>query len=324
MSDTPNERLRPIDPIGPVGPIGPVRPIWQKELAQALGLLDPEGLPATLAFVGAGGKTSSMYAVAERMAYGGDASSVLGDKPCRVIVTTTTHIRDPRLENQHRKELFSHVIFESELDAWLASHDAQDAQDAKDAQDARNANPIVVASGLLPDEGKLAGVSPQKATQLAACCDLLLVEADGSRGRPVKAPAEYEPVVPPNATMVVGVVGLDCLGCALGPDVAHRAELFDPLVGCAQGQKIEPQHLVRLVRSPQGLFKGSPEASKHIVLLNKADLAPHDALDSLLELLAAQPRTDDGKDFSVLVSCLGDGGMPKRERDSDTDRKGSQ
>ena len=283
-----------------------------------MGLLDPEGLPATLAFVGAGGKTSAMYAVAERMAYGGDASSVLGDKPCRVIVTTTTHIRDPRLEDQHRKERFSHVVFESELDAWLAS------RDAKDAHDARKANPIVVASGLLPDEGKLAGISPQKATQLAARCDLLLVEADGSRGHPVKAPAEHEPVVPPNATMVVGVIGLDCLGRALGPDVVHRAELFGPLVGCAQGQKIEPQHLVRLVRSPQGLFKGSPEASKRIVLLNKADLAPRGALDLLLELLAAQPQTDDGKDFSVLVSCLIDGGMPKRERDSDTDRKGSQ
>lgn len=298
ISDTPNEMLRPIGPIVPVG---------QNDLAQALGLLGPESLPATLAFVGAGGKTSAMYAVAERMACGGEESSVLVGKPCRVIVTTTTHIRDPRLENPHRKKLFGHVIFESEFDAWLSSQDA---------------NPIVVASGFLPDEGKLAGIHPQKATQLAACCDLLLVEADGSRGHPVKAPAEQEPVVPPNAKIVVGVIGLDCLGRALGPDVAHRPELLGPLVGCAQGQKIEPQHLVRLVRSPQGLFKGAPRGCKRVVLLNKADLVPHDALDSLLELLAAEPRTDDGKDFSVLVSCLISGdGVTKRDRGGRNEHK---
>ena len=298
-NDTPNERLRPIG---------------QSDLAEALGLFEPGNLPATVAFVGAGGKTSAMYAIAERMACGADVHAAFGMTPCRVVVTTTTHIRDPRLEDERRRELFGHVMFEdvvfgSELDDGLPFCEA---------------NPIVVASGLLPDEGKLVGIDKEKAPVFAGLCDLLLVEADGSKGRPVKAPAEHEPVVPPNAIIVVGVIGLDCLGRALGPDVAHRPERFGALVGCAQGQKIEPQHLVRLVRSAQGLFKGSFEASKHIVLLNKTDLVMHDALDSLLELLAAQPRIDNGKDFSVLVSCLIDGGMPKRERDSKRDRKGSQ
>ena len=298
MSDTSNDT-----------PSEMLRPIGQSDLALALGLLQPGNLPATVAFVGAGGKTSAMYAIAERMACGADVHAAFGMTPCRVVVTTTTHIRDPRLEGERRKKLFGHVMFDSELCGALPFSEA---------------NPIVVASGLLPDEEKLVGIDKEKAPVFAGLCDLLLVEADGSKGRPVKAPAEHEPVVPPNATMVVGVIGLDCLGRALGPDVAHRAELFGPLVGCDQGQKIEPQHLACLIRSPQGLFKGSPEASKRVVLLNKTDLVTHDALDSLLELLAAQPRIDNGKDFSVLVSCLIDGGMPKRERDSERDRKGSQ
>ncbi|HOV94331.1 MAG TPA: selenium cofactor biosynthesis protein YqeC [Spirochaetales bacterium] len=298
MSDTSNETSSEM-----------LRPIGQSDLAETLGLFEPGNLPATVAFVGAGGKTSAMYAIAERVACGADIHAAFGMTSCRVVVTTTTHIRDPRLEDERRKKLFGHVIFESELDDGLPFCEA---------------NPIVVASRLLPDEGKLVGIDKEKAPVFAGLCDLLLVEADGSKGRPVKAPAEHEPVVPPNATIVVGVIGLDCLGRALGPDVAHRPERFGALVGCAQGQKIEPQHLVRLVRSAQGLFKGSPESSRRVVLLNKADLAPRCTLDSLLELLAAQPQIDDGEDFSVLVSCLIDGGMPKRERDSDTDRKGSQ
>lgn len=260
-------------------------------------------LPATIAFVGAGGKTSAMFSLAEAMAFRPGA-------PCRVIVTTTTHIRDPRSEGVRRRKIFGRVLFVPNFAQSQAQPPAQTGDDVA-ATIRQKAHtwpaalgdgqfPLVLASGRLAEENRLCGIHPGRAEELERRCDLLLVEADGSRGLPVKAPAWHEPVIPPNAALVVGVIGLDCLGKELGPNVAHRPEIFGPLVGCAPGQKIEPRHLNLLVRSPQGLFKGCPSSCRRVVLLNKADTVPAEAVAPLLELLGS----GGGEAFPAVVSCL--------------------
>lgn len=55
------------------------------------------------------------------------------------------------------------------------------------------------------------GIHPSWIPALAQSWDFVLVEADGSRRLPVKAPAVYEPVIPPGTDLVVGVIGLDAL-----------------------------------------------------------------------------------------------------------------
>lgn len=54
--------------------------------------------------------------------------------------------------------------------------------------------------------------------------DLILVEADGSRRRPVKFPRATEPVIPGNANRIICVVGLSGLGQP-GREACHRWEL---------------------------------------------------------------------------------------------------
>jgi probable selenium-dependent hydroxylase accessory protein YqeC len=88
----------------------------------------------------------------------------------------------------------------------------------------------------------------------------------------VKAPGPHEPVLPPGTDLVVGVVGLDCLGRAMDGRTVHRPELFSRVTGCAPGAPIEWEHLAALCRHPDGLFKGA--ASARAVLLNKVDRAP--------------------------------------------------
>ena len=276
---------------------------WLKgpDLPCAFGLVGAGAmsLPATIAFVGAGGKTSAMFSLAEAMA-------VWPGAPCRVIVTTTTHIRDPRSEGARRRKIFGRVLFAPDF-AQEKSEPAGDGAAAANPKAHRwsaalggDQFPLVLASGRLACENRLCGIHPSRAEELERHCDLLLVEADGSRGLPVKAPAWHEPVIPPNAALVVGVIGLDCLGKALGPGVAHRPEILGPLVGCAQGQKIEPRHLNLLVRSPQGLFKGCPPSCRRVVLLNKADTVPEDLVDPLLELLGSRR----GEAFPAIVCSL--------------------
>ena len=96
--------------------------------------------PRMTALVGAGGKTTLMYALARRMA----------DAGRRVVCTTTTKIFPP--ENG-----LPVVLLEGEADPVAAVHDAL------------RAAPCVVAAGRpLPDVRKLDGVSPRMLGVLSA------------------------------------------------------------------------------------------------------------------------------------------------------------
>lgn len=89
-------------------------------------------------------------------------------------------------------------------------------------------------------------------TYLKVCeaCDVVLVEADGSRHLPVKFPAEHEPVIPENVNEIVVVCGLHGLGKTF-KEVVHRLELAKQ---CLKEEEtindetlIEARHIQKLV-----------------------------------------------------------------------------
>ena len=61
---------------------------------------------------------------------------------------------------------------------------------------------------------------------LRSGCDLMLIEADGSRRLPLKVPASHEPVIPPWANVILVVSGLSALGHPLR-QVCHRYQLLE-------------------------------------------------------------------------------------------------
>ena len=219
-------------------------------------------IPRTVVAVGGGGKTASLFALA----------SFYADRGKGVVFTTTTQVRDPRREKEQRR--FNRVVLAPPLaaPAFSTTVDFPD-QDVRFSFDAPVPGTItVLASQELIEDKKLTGLHPSWIPSLKEKCDILLVEADGSRGLPIKAPADHEPMVPPDADAVLGVVGLDCLGQPMDERRVHRPELFGPLTGCLPGQAIELSHIRSLVIHPQGLFKGSPPTALRILILNKADL----------------------------------------------------
>lgn len=243
------------------------------------------GRGAVIAFVGAGGKTSALYGLAEELA----------DRGFRVLVTTTTMIYDPRAEGgrgldriELAPELPPRTLSSGAGEGPLARAD-RDTREGALARVAEFASPgkiILLASALLPSEGKLRGVDADALCALSDAFDCILVEADGARRFSVKAPGPGEPVVPPCADIVVGCVGLDCLGMPAGPETVHRYEIFAPLVGSRLGEPISAAHLVMLAAADAGLFKGSPPEARRLVALNKAELLPRDELVSLLDMFA--------------------------------------
>ncbi|MCE7869200.1 putative selenium-dependent hydroxylase accessory protein YqeC [bacterium CPR1] len=73
---------------------------------------------------------------------------------------------------------------------------------------------------------------------------LLVVEADGSRGLPLKGHASHEPVLLASTTTLVVVAGVSALGQPL-EQVAHRSELLAARLGCALSQVVDDELFLR-------------------------------------------------------------------------------
>ncbi len=250
-------------------------------LAAALLPLLPGGA-GVIALVGAGGKTSALFHLGAGLVAEGR----------RVLLTSTTHLLDPQQEAA-RPPLT--LVLCPDLEAPSGACALAQASPGLTVLMARPA----------AEPGKLKGIHPAWIPALRATWDIVLVEADGSRRLPLKAPADHEPVLPPGTDLVVGVVGLSGLGRPLDDRTVHRPERFRDLTGCALGQPITWDHVVALARHPQGLFKNAP--GPRAMLLNQADQAnPLPTANQIAELPAERVLlTMLAPTVRILACCPG-------------------
>lgn len=161
------------------------------------------------AIVGAGGKTTLMYTLAEELRASG-----------RVLLCTSTHIRRPE-----RYE----TVTEPEADAIRAALSRHG----------------VVCAGTPAEDGKLTAPRLDFGT-LAGLADYVLVEADGAHCRPLKAHAPHEPVLPAIAGRVILVAGMDGLGRPIR-EACHRPERFAALAGAGMDDTATPESVARVI-----------------------------------------------------------------------------
>lgn len=218
--------------------------------------LEPE---SRIAFVGSGGKTSAMFQLAR-------ASSGL------VLLTTTTHLA------------------ESQLDLADSYHMIRDERDLPESR-AELEGEVVLLVGPSAEGGRVGGLGEAALEKLRRLADQwecpLLIEADGARKLPLKAPADHEPAVPEFCTGVVVVVGLSGLGKPLDQNWVHRPERFADISGQEPGERIRMDSLIRVVTSPRGSLKGLPAGAWRLLLINQIDSFPnwrslHEHLPELL------------------------------------------
>lgn len=198
------------------------------------------------AVIGSGGKTSLLAALARELSG-------------TVVLTTTTHIL--------RFEGVFHLI----------SPDVRGLRQALAAS-------RVVCVGSQAEKDKLAAPELGMGV-LAELADHVLVEADGSRGLPLKAHASWEPVVPENAAQTVLVVGASGFGRPVA-EAAHRVERFCELAGCAPGDAATPELVARVIAA---------EGLADRVVVNQADT------DALLAQASELAR---GLDVPVCAGSL--------------------
>jgi len=225
-----------------------------------------------ICFVGAGGKTSAMFHLAKEL-------KQLGKK---VLVTTTTSIFFPK------KEEYDFPIINPR-------------DDFKDVFVNENGS-IIVMGKECTKERKLKGFDKSWLDQLFMNSDFdyILVEGDGSRRKPIKAPASYEPVIPSLTACTIGVVGLDSVGKSISQETVHRVQAFCDIVGQGEGSIIDEESIIRLVSHENGLFKGTPRSSRKYLLLNKAD---DEETKKISKKIALSSLSDEKSDIEGIIAA---------------------
>lgn len=211
------------------------------DLIGALGLAKSR----VIALCGSGGKTSLLSALVHAFA---------GNPAEHILATTTTKFGL------------------DEIDGPWHAHQADDA-DAIRSAGAHEKKPVLAYRYLDSERGRLLGYPGCIVDALVQDNGYtrIIVEADGSRRRPLKAPNAEEPVFPATTDTVIAVAGLSGLGRPLHENTVFRPEIWSALTGLPARSTITPDSLARIIAHPEGLMRGAPPHARRLVFLNQAD-----------------------------------------------------
>jgi molybdenum cofactor cytidylyltransferase len=211
-----------------------------------------------ISFVGAGGKTSLMVGLGNELAEAGH----------RVVITTTTKIGADQVQPP--------VV---------------DSVSQVEANFGRRPGPVFVVHR--DDESKVTGPTPIEINHLYrdSSAAYILVEADGARGRSLKAPAAFEPVIPTRSTIVVLVAGIDVIGASIASS-CHRPERVAELLGKPVTHSLGVQDVAKVLTSASGGLKDVPADARVIVVVTKVGPEDVDAARRLSQLVASDPDVE--------------------------------
>jgi molybdenum cofactor cytidylyltransferase len=225
---------------------------------------------AVVSFVGGGGKTTAMFRLADELTADG----------LRVVTTTSTHIAEDQIQ-------LSPAYITPEGLASLGKCLDRHGQ--------------CLVAGLPDGKGRVFNISPEVILDLKKRPDVdcILIEADGSKSRPFKAPASHEPVVLDITTILVPVVGMNCMGMPLDDATVHRPEIAAALADVPVGSIITPETVARVLAHAEGGAKSLPAGARLVPLLNKVDLCDIQTACEIAEKLLKHPNVD-----AVLVCSM--------------------
>jgi probable selenium-dependent hydroxylase accessory protein YqeC len=161
---------------------------------------------------------------------------------------------------------------------------------------------ITVAPSLLQEQEKLRGFTSSELDGLADArvAEHLLVEADGSAGRSLKAHLDYEPVLSDRADLVIVVIGVDCVGRPMNDLHVHRAGLFCERLGRPPESLITADDVAAIVFHREGYLRRAGHDSAVAVFLSKVGTP---AAESRARGVAeALRRRDQEHRISAIVS----------------------
>ena len=233
-------------------------------LKQALLLKDG----GVISLVGAGGKTSLMFALAREFVEAG----------MTVITTTTTKIYVPSQKQS------AHIVASESVEDILSQV----------RKLVKKYPHVTTAAGYSTDKRKLIGLSPESVDVLRES-DLfqwIIVEADGAAGKTLKAPAPHEPVIPESTRTLVAVSGLNAVGKPLTDQWVFRPEVFSMLTGLKIGDPVTETAIIDVLIHKNGMMKGAPVHAEKIAWFTQTEKP--DKIESgkaIFDLLLTKSKT---------------------------------
>ncbi len=218
--------------------------------------LNMERFPLIVSLLGGGGKSTTMYALAKE----------LRKKGKKVLVTTTTNIMLPK---------------KLEVEDFIIEFQWEEA--LKRLKDSFKAHSIVGLASEKVGEDKVKGVSGQWINRFRSelNVDVIIVEADGAKGKAFKAPGENEPVIPKKSDICIIVLGIEVLEKPIQEEYMFRPEEILKLLGLDQKENaiLTKENISKVILSKEGLLKNVPKESDVVVLINKAEDQINKAVD---------------------------------------------
>ncbi|MCK5248984.1 MAG: putative selenium-dependent hydroxylase accessory protein YqeC [Spirochaetaceae bacterium] len=265
-------------------------------------LLWPHG-PAVAVLIGGGGKTSLMARIA------GEASR----RGLPLLLSTTTRLQRPCPISAASLHVGSRPP-----DLYRPGNSSQDNSSLNNSSpgdslpgDSTRVRPVLWVDTECAGGSKWSGPPLQALeaflieSQQAGEPATVLIEADGSAGRPVKAPGPDEPVIPRYADTIAVITGLSALGRPVGEKMVHRLEPFLRATKASPGDIITPELLIRLIAHPEGSFKGARTGMRRLLILNQADTG-EDVRQAvrIAESIISGDSAGSGKIETVAVTSL--------------------
>ncbi|KTG09102.1 dehydrogenase [Haloprofundus marisrubri] len=189
--------------------------------------------------VGAGGKKTTMYALASRLD--------------RAVVTASVQIPIPSLEDN----VETVVVTDDPLGAL------------------EEATPDDFPLGLVPGQADDVRYHGYENEHLDTLADVhngpVVVKADGARMRDFKAPSDREPQIPKTTDTVLPIASAHVVGEPLDENLVHRPERVAEIAGIDVGETITTETVAAVLASATGGLKRVPEGTTAIPVVNKVD-----------------------------------------------------
>ena len=227
-------------------------------------------LPALIAIVGAGGKTTALFQLARQV-------------EGLAWVTTTTHL------GTFQADLADKHFMVTSMEEMVPDHFKKQK--------------VTLITGPFAANHRLGYLEPEILEELHQSAERekisLFIEADGARSLPVKAPARHEPAIPIWVHYVITVIGLSALGKPLDPRWVFRPELFSSITNQKANSLITLECLGDLLIHPEGGLKGLPVQAQKVALLNQAD-----TVETQTQARSIVPKLLGGGYDKVIIGSL--------------------
>lgn len=132
-----------------------------------------------------------------------------------------------------------------------------------------NKNGVYVIGNHTVNNSKIKGLTFEMLDKIIHYFDIVIIEGDGSKEKSLKGWRDSEPVIYPKTTKTIGVVDISSIGLDINEENIHRVDRFLDIINDYSTNKVNIEHLEKLILNKNGLFK--IYKGEKILFINKVE-----------------------------------------------------